>query len=149
MKKIAYVLILLFWTTASNAVVLKNSCDNKEYQVADLKLASAVKSIKKSKEPWADLLMVFKVWEPCKDRFQDEAFIEAIADLVSTRWDRVSDLAQVKEKSPSFYQYIIASLGNDIVGLDRWKKIVGLSRKKCPDSAKEICKDIERAGQSL
>lgn len=140
--------LLVFCALNSKASTIKNTCDNKEYQIADAKLASAVKTLKQSKDPWKDLASVFKIWEPCKDKFQDEGFIDAIADLVATRWDRTPDLIDLKAKNPAFYKYIISSLGNETVGLERWKKIVDLSQKQCPVNAKEICKDIEHADQA-
>lgn len=148
MTRMICISIVMLWATAGFAVANKKICDNKEYQIADAKLSSVVVELKKSSDPWMDLLAVFKVWEPCMDKFQDEGFIDAIAGLVSTRWDRISNLVQIKQKHPTFYKYVISSLGNEIVGLDRWKKIVTLSKKKCPDGTKEICKDIELADQS-
>lgn len=132
----------------SSADTIKRTCDNREFQIADAKLESVKKTIKKSKTPWEDLSSVFKIWESCKDRFQDEGFIDVIAELVSTRWDKISDLIELKTKNPNFYKYIISSLGDDTVGYDRRKRIVSLSQKQCPEKAKEICKDIEFADRA-
>jgi len=122
------------------------ACDNQEYQKAEAKLESAVKKLQSVEKPWTELQSVFKTWEPCKLKFQDEAFIEAIANLTSTRWEKIQDLNEIKLKNHTFYKYILYALGNDIVGMERWKRISTLAKDKCPAGAERICEDILKTG---
>lgn len=144
--KILFFTILICCGTFSAESSTDRACDNQEYQKAEAKLESAVKKLQSVEKPWSELQSVFRTWEPCKLKFQDEAFIEAIANLTSTRWEKIQDLNEIKLKNHTFYKYILYALGNDIVGMERWKRISTLAKNKCPIGAERICDDILKAG---
>lgn len=145
MKKVGFLALLVVVSINCHAADSKETCGDKKYIEAEGKLAIAEKEMKKSSEPWKDLEAAFKYWDSCTHWFQDESFNDAIAELTSSRWDRISDLVEIRNKNPSFYKYIIRSLGNEIVGLIRSQKILSLSVKDCPKGASDVCKDIEKA----
>lgn len=134
--------LLVFMSSVSNAKVY---CDTGEYLFAFMQLEFAVKKSKTSENPWADLQEAFFFWESCIHRFQDELFVDAIANLTRDRWEEVPKLRGVKTRKASFYKYIIDSLSSEIVSTNQSEPILAHIKKECPKGAKDICKDIEMA----
>ncbi|UXR63260.1 hypothetical protein EZJ49_09230 [Bdellovibrio bacteriovorus] len=89
MEKIILVFLLLC-TMESRAGSTVVACGNKEYQKADEQLSSVVKGLKNSKKPWLELQSVFKVWEPCKSKFQDNVAVSYWRIDTSKRGNKVS-----------------------------------------------------------
>lgn len=98
-----------------------------------------------SAKNWQGIYSAYRRFGRKADGVVAGAFSDRIVTLLDKNWDSVSTLQHLSEKDSRFRIFVLGFLGGETVPYESAERIKEHAATRCPQNAKEFCRDISTA----